>query len=651
MSELSEAVKYIEDYLVTETSDLKQTLTTVNLSSFNNPFGEVNDFTQTTVVSNVQKALVGNPVTKAIGDTATQIVTTTVQSLVRDVFKHNNLAPIQNSVQTAMQFLATIATLDVELAMELTRNTARNLIVVINRKKKISSEIRSDLTKLHNACIILLNSTPFVDKYVRDLLTALQYIEQSQDNFDNVLQGLESPTNPTFKKASFNDGIALLEKAQALVLPDRGNVTSDLITYFDYLDKTINRPTNQQAIAAASAIPNISQSIGTKVLQYVAATTEINLLLNTYADAIDGYIASFTKNTNLYKIAYDHISTGQKQLNSLSENMSSILLPSSSNPQLDPSQLTYGPKLMASATAWGITLQGIIEWMKLNPGVGASQIDQTSRSVAAYKKSIELISEMGNISYTGGTYVCGRGREEPLQLVKKMASLLIKVNTIVATSKTKYEITDEFRYVRNFLDASDQNSNRLLSALQVFTSTQPSIPTEAKKQLDKILEYANSQGLDRLAGLLNTGDVRKIFGITGETATYTGAAVAGVNKLLTVFRGSTTATDTQVQKIEELRDTYDRQKKSEDVAASRSYASGIAAVRELIEDKIKQIKQTLTQAIETAKVLDSEAGSTNDVAATAISSVIPGFNANSALADAQNQFIDPLKNSAVAAIK
>jgi hypothetical protein len=642
MSDLSEAVRYIEEYVTKETSSLEQTISNVNISSFNNPLGSIENNQLGSTLSNVQKSFAGNPVIKAIGDTAIQMATTTLQSMVRDVFKHNNLNPIQDATQALFQGLATIATIDSELAMELTRNTARNLTVVLQRKQALSDGMKQDMVKIHNACVIILNSTPFIDQYVKDLLAAYSILEQAERSFESVYQGLDSDTNPVFKTNTFNTGVSRLESAQALILPDRGNVTSDAITFFDFLDQTQNRATNKQAIAAAQAIPNLSQALVSKSLGYVAAVYEANSLINVYLNAVDEYIKAFKKNKNLYQASKDHVSIGQQKLQSLIVNMESVLQPSQQlNPQYNPAQqLTYGPKVMASATAWGITLQAIIEWMKLNPGVGAAQIDKTSRSVEAYTESVALIEQMGNISYVGGVYLCSNGKEEPLQIVPKIARLIRKVNLVIATSTTRDQLATEFRIVTNYLNASTQNTNRLIGALNIFTSTKPNLPTAAKKALDEVLDFANKYKLDRLAGLINNGDIEKIFASTPDTATYSGAAVVGMNNVIEQVSSSSTATDQNLQKLTNARDVQSRTQKTEEIESNRLFSSSIAAVRESVNKRIASLKETLTHTIEAARGLDPASQSPPDQAAEALSSVTPGFNVNAGLAGVKSKFID-----------
>ena len=638
MSQLSDSVKFMEDYVKQTSTDLSNTISSLKLSDKENPSGTTQTTVEDKTLTNIKTALAGSPIVQAGVDTINQMGTTIAQGLVKSAFQKANFSPMQNAVQNFFQSWATISTFDTEIAMELARNTARNITTLIDKKQALSNDINLKLTELHNACIIILNSTPFLDAYIQKLITAYGYLGQADTDFDVVISALKSETNPIFQKQRFNAGVSLLDQAQLLILPDR-SFTSDnfnIIGSAQLASNTIGRKTNAQALAAAVAISGMTLQIGQKVIEYVAAVVEINLLLNTYVDAMDGYITSFTKNNNIYKVTADHVSSGSTQLKTLMTDMNSSLNPNpTTNPDFSTTQINYGPRLSASATSWGVRLQGIIEWMKMNPGVGAASIDQTSNSVLAYTKSIDQISKMGNISYIGGTYLCSNGREGASVIVGKMASLLLKVNTIVSSSKTKYQITDEFRFVKNYFDASTMNSNRLKASLGSFISSASTLPTGARENLNKMLGLANQYGLDRVVGLINDGKVRELFSVTPDTATYSGTAVMSMNDLINVIRTSSVATDFQVQKLESLRDEYSRMKKAKDIEANRSYGSTLNAAQEEIQTKVDQTNQTVSPALEAAKEIDPAASSDNDLANKTMANTIAGFNANKAAAGLQ----------------
>lgn len=635
MANLSESVKFMEEYLTKASSDTAKLVSSVGTASKDDPAGQARNLVNTKGIESVKASIATNPLAQMGMDTVNQMATTLVQQLVNDALKKVNFSPIQNAVQNFFQAWATISTLDTEVAMELARNTARNMVTLMDQKDQVIRDIQGEITALHNACIIILNSSPFMDQYIRDLISAYGILVGAETKFKNVVRVLEK--NHRFHNREFDSGVADLERAQALILPDRGADISSIRAVEDFVSDTIQRQSNKQAVAAAMSIPGISLKLGQKMIEYVRIVTELNLLLNTFLDALDGWIASFSRNTNIDQVTIDHITAGLKQLTDLINGMNSALFPDLSvTPNFDPTQANYGPRLSAQATGWGLKLQAIIEWMKLNPGKGSQVLDQTSNSVTQYLNSKKLLESYGDLSYIGGTMKITQSREDVEVAVRAVARLMLRVNTIVATRQTKSSVTAEFRQVRRYFETSQSHTARMRFALQGFLNTSSGLQGPARQIVGQALGIANKYGLDRVVGLINDGKVRELFGVTPDTATFAGSAVFGMNQLVAAVRGQPTTTDAQIERLENIRDAVEREKKAKEIESNRSYGSTVDAAQEEIKARLAQIKATISPAIEAAKQVDESTGtSENAKAETAMANVIPGFNANRTLAGLQ----------------
>lgn len=633
--QLSSSVNSMETFLTEKTNDASLSFKTTGLFSKEDALGAAQSKMESESITQLKAKLAVNPIAQAGIDTLTQMGTTIVQQIVGDALKKINLSPIQNATQNFFQAWATVSTFDTEVAMELARNTARNIQKVLTQKNQVIAEIQAEITALHNACVIILNSSPFIDKYFQDLVAALNILKRADGKFTNVYKGLTASATASrkFNSITFNSGIADLEAAQVLILPDRNANISSIRDVTDFVSTTIQRPTTMQAIAAAQSIPGMTLKLGTKMIEYIKLTVEVNLLLNTFLDALDGWISSYKKSSNIYDAVASHVAAGKTQLEDLIAIMQSTLYPSAAS-GLDVTSLTYGATLSANATAWGVKNQAVIEWMKLNPGKGAALVDQTSNSVTKYLDSVNLIKTFGNMPYSGGTFVCTEGREDGEVAVRAVAKLMLRVNTILATRQTRTQITTEFRSVRNFFQKSLANDQRLASSLNIFLSTSNTLPGPARKILSDALGIANKYGLDRVAGLINDGKVRELFNVTPDTSTFAGSAVVGMSQLVSLIRSNPEATDAQVSRIESARDVLVADKTSKDIEANRSYSSTVNAVQEEIKKKLDEIKSIIQPGIEAAKALDTNSGTSLQAKTeTTMSSVISGFNNNRSLSE------------------
>jgi hypothetical protein len=213
--------------------------------------------------------------------------------------------------------------------------------------------------------------------------------------------------------------------------------------------------------------------------------------------------------------------------------------------------------------------------------------------------------------------------------VKTLASLLLDVNTLIVTRQSKSDITASFRSARGLFSASQQHSARLRAALRPFIATQTTLPGPARQALSQATALANKYGLDRVAGLLSKGRTRELFQVTAETATYAGAAEAGLNKILALVQAHPSSTTAQVKKLDNLRDTVGREKQAQELEALRSYSESFTSARETLTARLEQIKETILPAKEVAAFLDSTNGySIEAKAEDIISNAIPNYANN-----------------------
>jgi len=628
MGTLTEAVKDLEDYLTKKSEDTSSQVGSFAVVAKTGPVGQSTNAIKSTALSKILGDLADNPIVQMGIDTLTQIVTTAVQQVVTDALSKINFSAIENATQNFMQIWATVSTFQAEVAMELARNSGRNILTLLDKKDAVIADIQAEVIALHNACNLLVNSGTFMSDYVKGLIQAYNILLTAQVKFNQVSKGLKNEAAPRFLTKAYSDGVASLQSAQKLVLPDRGADVTSIRGVKTLVETTVARQSNQQAVAAALAIPGISARIGLKMVEYVKLTVEINLLLTTFIEALDDWITSFSQNNNIYKVALDHLTAGMNQLTDLTDSMKAALfVTTGSNPKFDPSSVLFGVNVSAQATLWGIKLQGIIQWMKLNPGVGAAAVDKTANSVQLYTKAINLLSGYSSIAFTGGTLKIENSAEDPTVSLGYVTSLLLKVNMLVATRSSKSQVIAIFRPVDGMLTASKQHITRMRTAITPFVQSGSNLPGPAAKLMSQALGVANQYGLDRVVGLMNNGKIKELFALTPQNSTYAGAAVAGLNKIAEDVRANKNASDAQVAKIEALRDTVNADKTAKEIEANRAYAGNADAAQEKLKKENKADKAKIQPALETAKQLDTAAGtSTTASAETKLAGVTPGFN-------------------------
>lgn len=641
MASLSDSVKLLEDFL-NERSKESSTLVSVDkTNSLVSPTGKALNTMESLTVGNALNVAAQNPIVNMGIDTLNQAVTSVVQNMIRQVVDKVDLSPIAQATQSVFQYVVMASTLQEEFAMELARNTARNIVRLATEKKAIIAQMQTEITAIHNACIILLNSQPFFSQYVADLAKAYGLLTSAQNKFDDVLRGMLPAKDPSilrapvYRKKVFEGGIADLTAARDLILPPNDADITSVRELEDFASSVMDRKTNKEALAAALSIPGMSLKLGLLMLDYTSKTMEINLLLNTFIDALDGYIESLNKASSMYATAYDHIAAGRSQLVTLREDMRATLLMDMevTARNLEYAKANYPPRVSAAAITWGPRATAILEWMKLNPtGKALDALQGSITSVDAYTTAKTKIQALKNRDYIGGTLPVDQGREKSEEATVLVTRLMILTNSIVARQNSAADVSARFRQVTNHLNAASDLCSNLISILNPFISTKSQLAGPAQDAVRSILNIANQYGLDRVAGIIADGRVRDLFGVTPDTATFAGTAVVSINSIVTALKENPGTTDNQVAALENLGDKARRAKTTQEIEASRSSSATLDKAVAQTQAKEEDDKKTVETAKAAAQQMDAEgATSPLDFATSEISKTIPNFNANKLL--------------------
>lgn len=602
---LTDSVQQLEDYLNHTISSGNRLFTASANRSAAQPDGQLVSDLQKQTSSSTLDSLKNNPVVSTTIDTVNQAVTSIAQQVVTNAISKVNLTPIQNATQQFFTLFASVTSFGVEVAMQFARNTGNNAIAAIRQKSDTATQLDAEIVALYNACALLLNGQPFFDQYLKNIIQALALIQQADVNLKSMVTALQNPNGPVYQARKFDLSVSQLTQAQNLILPNRGVDVSSIRSATDFISSVITRQSNQQAYAAAISIPGITLTIGKLILQYELQSVNVNAFLNTYLRALDDYIEGYKQSNSVNQATIDHLNAGISQIDALLVEMATILRQNTGS----ATDITFRAKLSSYGTKWGVTLAAIIAWLKLNPGAGSALLTQTSQSVAAYTRSVKLIGAIGDTKFTGGTVFVNGGEEDAFKgLIPIAARIMLTANTIVVTSSnSRASVLAQARAVRNYCSTSKLIDGQIIAAITPFINTKTTLSGPVAQGVSTLIGFANKMGLDRIVGLLTNGDVKNLFAATPDTATYAGAAVVGINSILTTIKDSPNATDQQVSQIENLRDQVQREQKAQEVYTGRQAQFTEAQDNTAQQKKIDNSKTLVTTAKEAAKQVDADA--------------------------------------------
>ena len=536
---LTDAVQALQDNLNQSIKALNSAATLDSNRSAKTDTGAVTTNLQTLTSSSATSSLAGNPILAAAGDTANQAITTIAQKVVQTAISKVNLTPIQNASQQFFTMFAQVATFGQEVAMELARNTGHNIVTAMAQKDAVSVQLETELTALGNACLILLNGSPFFNQYLQNVIKAYALIATGRQ--PTKKRGGNPQEHLSAVQYSY-----LQQRPQQPEHGQRSVATAEQRRHqqhpLDWKSYFLNPQTAVECSSHGRCPfdPRITLNVGKLILQYEVLTINVNAYINTYVNALSDYISGYPASASIYQATIDHLTAGTSQLDALLGQMGPILTNIAKNQTDTKSKV----QLSSYGTLWGVSLTAIIAWLKLNPGAGAIQLDKTASSGQAYNKSVATITAIGNRAYPGGTVFITAGEEDPITgFVRPSAKFMATANLIVVSStNTRASVSQQVNNLKHYLEAARGVDAQIVQALQPFLNTKSTIGGSVGKALGQLIGFANKAGLDRIAGLLTNGNVKDLLSSTPATTTYNGAAVVGINSILTALNSSPNAT-------------------------------------------------------------------------------------------------------------
>lgn len=597
---LVDAVNQLSDYLNSTIKAGNNTFQATSTRTAAQPDGQLQTQLQTETSTTAMNSIAQNPIANVATDTVNQSITSTAQALVKTVISKVNLTPIENATQQFFSMFATVTSFGTEVAMSFARNTGNNLVTALKQKMATSTSLEAEIVALYNACAILLHGQPFFNQYLQNVANAYGLMVKADANLKSVVAGLEIAV-PFYKKNTFTLAMSELNQAEALLLPASNANVSSIRGSTTFIAATVKSQSNQQVYAAAVSMPGITAKIAKLVLTYELQSINVNAYINTYTNALNDYISGYTQSPSINQATIDHINSGLSQLENLIATMNTIL-------SQNPNTTAFKVKLSSYGTVWGAQLAVIIAWLNANPGAGSALLSQTSLSVQAYIKSVAAIQALGNINFTNGEVFINQGEESAFQgLVLPLTALLVTANTLVLTSTAPNDVREQATVVKTYLEKARTNDQKLIEAVSPFLNTKTTLTGSVNSAVQKLVGFANKAGLDRIAGLLTNGKVADLFSSTPDTATYAGAAVVGINDILTTVQQIPNATTQQVSQIQTLRDQVMREQKAQEVYAGRSASITQDADDAQLQANIDNDKTLVTTAQLAAQQVDAEA--------------------------------------------
>jgi hypothetical protein len=90
---------------------------------------------------------------------------------------------------------------------------------------------------------------------------------------------------------------------------------------------------------------------------------------------------------------------------------------------------------------------------------------------------------------------------------------------------------------------------------------------------NQLLKFTKDLGLDRASDILKKADFTSLFNMTGSTATYAGAGVAGVTAIIVALQGNPNTSQSDISTLQQTRTNMQTQVAAKQVESTRSSSS------------------------------------------------------------------------------
>lgn len=472
--------------------------------------------------------------------------------------------PVQDAQNLIFDSISAALTAKNDLILFFLQQLAKNAIVNIQKKRDILLILQEKLRLLYNALVLLVNGNPFFSKYLSQLRQALLYIFEARNETTLVRNNLV--VSDTWLRFRFEDAKTNLKKAEALMQPL--GPPPDVAYTKPGLLQGVGVTSEPQQLQLLLSIPQLVQEVLAAANGYFVATFKVNALLLAF---ISGY--STLEKVGSKKLKEYSVSTLDNLVKQMDDLITAMATALNGDPTAVAIPLTgYIPdsvKVSASSIGWLLQLKTIIEYANFVPGPVFTTLQVSNFALSKYQAAVELIKSKDTRTLGDAILTATDGREEVGQLESQLTTFCLASLKAIVSAKTSEGILSLGRTLQQRLDLSIVQDKEIEEALASFANADLGFPSALQRMGAGIFTMLDNFGFDRAAGLLRDGEFGEFFNLNTKTATYAGAALAGLSVLKECLK-----TEEDREQIVQAEREIQRESKAKELLAQRNATTG-----------------------------------------------------------------------------
>jgi len=521
---------------------------------------------------------------------------------------------LQDARSLAFDSVITVLTFQNDMVLFFAAQVAEQAIKAIKKKRRILFNLQEAIRKLHNALLVLAGGGPVFSKYLADLRTALVLINQAQSNLGQVSSAFNSAA--IFPESRFESAKNLLDQAYDLIMPPiTGTAADDLKEGF--LKNVFVGPKYGDQLAMIMAIPKLAMEMLKSYDLYALEVAKVNALLIAFSNCVQN-IQSVTADSFRKRIL-DMLEQEHYLLSDLINGMA-LQLNGDKNAITGPIDIevtkrldyqgkvaktitkVYEPnptKTSANAIGWSIKLKAARGMLELIDPGALQNLSLSNQALQQYNIAVADI-ETKDIRRTALAVLNATdGREQLGDIEGDLITFAFQANQAILDSALTQQENGRFDERSVISLGAKLNARLQLSIdqdreieqilLKFIVATEPLLDS-IRDMGNSIYRVLDDLGMDRASDFLKQGLFGDFFAMNSQTATYVGAATAGLSLVQNLL-----SDESQKQCIQKAINQVKAEATSKKLSAARSvkanYVKQQAANKKICKSRQQQQKE------------------------------------------------------------
>ena len=506
---------------------------------------------------NLAKTLANSPLRRMAEDVLAETINKYARTLSQNIL---SIIPKQFTKTLkdvrALAFSAVFTTLTFQnnMALFFVAKIAEETLKALADKRRTLIALRDAAIKLHNALIQIGGSGPFFDQYLAQLKQALELIIDAE--YELGIVQVKYTKDEIFFVERFNGAKKNLDSAYEIMLPkiESSPVKPDA----SLLDKLLHdlpvKIDYQKQLTLLLQIPKFSMELLGAYDLYALKTLKVNTLLTGFLSAIQNL--SMVQQGHNKDLTLQQLKNAREGLKDIVGTMSTSLYGGPGDgPDFQPSSSL----VTAKAVTWAVRVKAINIMLEVIDPVAISGVQISNTALMSYNQAVVSLEQLNDVQRGTAILRANAGREEVLGVESIILTFAFQANQAILSSamlgKTKYDPNTVLAMGKKLIDRLDlslEQDRQVEMILSGFIYENKKAINSQRNLGNSLFAVLDDLGLDRASDFLKRGAFGEFFSLTGSTATYVGAAVAGLS-LLQKGLGSQTQRDCITRAIDTLK--------------------------------------------------------------------------------------------------